>query len=256
MTKPDAPIVESPLLTPRPPLVRDDAAYFLPMATFLVLTWVGGNWKDLYPASYITKTIVVGAMLFVLWRQYTPVRWNGWWLGVIVGVIGIFQWVGMQLWLQNSLPGVLEGMTLLPAGLREWLGNHFQPPEDLFNPKAVFESSAALYAWYAVRIIGAVVVVSLMEELFWRDWLWRTMIAPNDFKLAKVGEWDWRAFAVVTIAFAFVHGNWWLTSIVWAAMVGALLVYTKSIGACIIAHAVTNLLLAIYVLRTEDWAFW
>jgi membrane protease YdiL (CAAX protease family) len=53
-----------------------------------------------------------------------------------------------------------------------------------------------------------------------------------------------------------VHGNWWLTSIVWALMIAALLVYTKSIGACIIAHGVTNLLLALYVLRTRDWAFW
>ena len=39
-------------------------------------------------------------------------------------------------------------------------------------------------------------------------------------------------------------------------MIGALLVYTKSLGACIIAHAVTNLLLALYVLKTHDWAFW
>jgi hypothetical protein len=39
-------------------------------------------------------------------------------------------------------------------------------------------------------------------------------------------------------------------------MIGALLVYTKSLGACIIAHATTNLLLALYVLKTGDWAFW
>ena len=60
----------------------------------------------------------------------------------------------------------------------------------------------------------------------------------------------------VSLAFAVVHGNWWLTSIVWALMIGALLMYTKSLGACIIAHAVTNLLLAVYVLRYRDWAFW
>jgi membrane protease YdiL (CAAX protease family) len=57
-------------------------------------------------------------------------------------------------------------------------------------------------------------------------------------------------------AFAFVHGNWWLTSIVWAAMVGLLLIYTRSLGACIVAHGVTNLLLALYVLYTRDWSFW
>jgi len=99
-------------------------------------------------------------------------------------------------------------------------------------------------------------VVPVMEELFWRDFLWRTIIAPNDFKLAHVGEWDWKAFALVAGFFATVHGNWWLTSIVWASMVGWLLVTTRSLGACIIAHGVTNLLLGVYVLWTKQWFFW
>lgn len=94
-----------------------------------------------------------------------------------------------------------------------------------------------------------------MEEYFWRDFLWRMVIAPNDFKLAKIGEWDWKAFAIVTLAFASVHIQW-MTAIVWGAMIAALLVRTKSLGPCIIAHAVTNLLLGIYVLCTHDWAFW
>jgi hypothetical protein len=76
-----------------------------------------------------------------------------------------------------------------------------------------------------------------MEELFWRDYLWRFTIAPNNFKLAAVGEWDRTAFLAVGGAFALVHGHWWLTSIGWAMMVGALLAYTRSLGACIISHA-------------------
>jgi len=92
--------------------------------------------------------------------------------------------------------------------------------------------------------------------LFWRDFLWRQILAPNDFKLAAVGEWSLSALLIVSVAFATVHGNWWLTAIVWAMMVGGLLAYTKSLGACIIAHATTNLLLAVYVLVSQDWAFW
>jgi hypothetical protein len=48
----------------------------------------------------------------------------------------------------------------------------------------------------------------------------------------------------------------WLTAIVWGLMVALLLVRTRSLGACIIAHAVTNLLLGAYVLWTGDWSFW
>ena len=107
-----------------------------------------------------------------------------------------------------------------------------------------------------MRMATAALLVPVMEELFWRDFLWRTIIAPNDFKLAQVGEWDWKAFVGVSLFFATVHGNWWLTSIIWAMMIGWLLVRTRSLGACIIAHGVTNFLLAIYVLYTRDWAFW
>ncbi|MGH7213538.1 MAG: CAAX prenyl protease-related protein [Tepidisphaeraceae bacterium] len=207
------------------------------MAFFLAFTWVGGTWRNLYVASYIIKTIVVAIALVVLWRHFTPIRWNYWWLGLIVGVIGIFQWVGMQLWLQQHV-------------------EHFRPDENVFDPTKAFNSPAAMYAFVAVRVVGAVLVVPVMEELFWRDFLWRSILAPNDFKLARVGEWAWSPFIIVSAAFATVHGNWWATAIVWALMVGALLVYTKSLGACIVAHATTNLLLAGYVWWTRDWSFW
>ena len=95
-----------------------------------------------------------------------------------------------------------------------------------------------------------------MEELFWRDFLWREIIAPNDFKLAEVGELEWPALLIATGAFASVHGNWWLSAVVWGLMAAGLLVYTKSLGACIVAHATSNLLLAAYVLKTHDWSFW
>jgi len=39
-------------------------------------------------------------------------------------------------------------------------------------------------------------------------------------------------------------------------MVGGLLVFTRSLGACILMHGVTNFLLGAYVLWTHDWKFW
>ncbi len=206
------------------------------MAIFMAFTWAGGHWPALYPQTYIAKTLLVALALAVLWRHYTKISWRYWWVGALVGVVGIGQWVGMQLALQRF--------------------SFFSPPVDPFDPFESFSSPATAWAFIAVRIAGAVLVVPVMEELFWRDFLWRQVLAPNDFKLAEVGERGWSPLLIVSTVFAFVHGNWWLTSIVWALMIGALLVYTKSLGACIIAHAVTNLLLGVYVLRYRDWAFW
>jgi CAAX prenyl protease-like protein len=109
--------------------------------------------------------------------------------------------------------------------------------EEVFNPYRDIASDPLRVAFLCVRIVGAVLVVPVMEELFWRDFLWRQVLAPNDFKLASVGEWGWAPLLVVSGAFALVHGNWWLTSIIWALMIGALLVYTKSLGASIVAQA-------------------
>ena len=57
------------------------------------------------------------------------------------------------------------------------------------------------------------------------------------------------------MAFCAVHPQW-LTAIGWGMMIGGLLVYTRSLGACIIRHGVTNLLLGLYVLHPRQWQWW
>lgn len=222
---------------PRQSRISDDLAYILPMGIFLAFTFAQGQWPSVYAQCYLLKTIATAVALVLLWKRYTRIRWNAAWLGFIVGIVGTFQWIAMQLWLQRNFA-------------------FFSPSSEAFNPYDHFHIHSILISFIAVRLIGAVLVVPFMEELFWRDYLWRQILAPNDFRLAAVGEWSPVALLLVSGAFATVHGNWWLTAIVWGLMVAFLLVYTKSLGACIVAHATTNLLLGIYVLRYHDWSFW
>ena len=220
------------------PWLKNDLAYILPMGVFLLFTWAGGNWPALYPASYIAKTVLTAVLLVWLWPKYTRIRWNGWYLGAALGVAGVVQWVVMQQWLERHFA-------------------IFRPdPDRVFDPTRHFASSAARWAFIGVRLAGASLLVPVMEELFWRDFAWRTIASPNDFKLAKVGEWDRGAFMLVPLIFASVHGNWGLTAIVWALMIGGLLLWTRSLGACIVMHATTNLLLGIYVLKYHAWGLW
>jgi len=261
---PQTPIEHEPQPPEKQGWLRDDIAYILPMAAFMLFTVAGAKWERFYPHTYVAKVIITAVLLVVGWRFYTKISWRYWWLGVIVGVIGIFQWVPMQLWLQKNVAFFAPSHTCVvhPTVSQKGPGQcpicKAELVPDVFNPfdKGVFPSLTMAWAFVAVRMIGAVLVVPVMEELFWRDFLWRQLIAPNDFKLARVGEFDRTAFLIVPLVFAAVHGNWWLTAIVWGLMIGALLVYTKSLGACIIAHATTNLLLAAYVLKWKDWGFW
>lgn len=238
MTEPTKPVID---YQPAEPQRERNAewAYIAPMAVFIGVIFVNGYLpKNAYPWMYVMRAFVVATLLIFLWKYYTKIRWNHWWLGAIVGVIGIFQWVGMQLLLQKYVA-------------------FFRPSADgAFNPFEYFTDPTSRWAWITIRVLSASIVVPIMEELFWRDYLWRQTIAPNDFRLAQIGEFDWKPYLGIAVVFSLVHGNWWLTAIVWALMIHTLLVYTKSIGACIVAHGVTNLLLAVYVLKYQDWSFW
>lgn len=222
--------------------VSDFWAYIIPMAIFMAFTVAGAKWKDFYPLSYVLKTVLVPVALFLLWPRYTTIRWNHWWLGIVVGVVGVVQWVGMEKLLMSQDWLWWTRMT------RDVATEAFKPPEH-------FTTKWAMWSFIAIRWAGATLVVPVMEELFWRDFLWRSLASPNNFKLVEVGEYDRSSFWLVPLFFAMVHVQW-LTAIVWGLMIALLLVRTRSLGACIIAHGVTNFLLGLYVLYTDEWFFW
>jgi CAAX prenyl protease-like protein len=218
--------------------IGDDIAYVLPMAVFLAFTQIGNEWPTTYAWTYAAKTFFTAALLWGLRSHYTKISWNWAWLGMLVGVVGVVQWVGMEQLLQRYWP------------------TYPHMHHETFVPTEHFHTRGQLWLYLTVRWGGTSLVVPVMEELFWRDFLWRTLLAPNDFKLAGIGEWNWQAFVIVAVAFgAGVHIEW-MTAIVWGLMIGLLLVWTKSIGACICAHAATNFLLGAYVLYSGQWQFW
>ena len=98
------------------------------------------------------------------------------------------------------------------------------------------------------------VVVAVMEEVFWRGFLLRWII-KQDFLNVSFGTFTWVSFAVTSILFAVEHNRWFAGLL--AGVIYNLWFYrTRSIYACIVAHGVTNLALGLYVLYTGDWSFW
>lgn len=235
--------------------------YLLPMGVFMAFIFLGGLAEWLYPWAYVGRTVVVGAILVWVWpRVRRDVAWTHLPLGALVGVVGTVQWIGMESILVHLVGR--QGFALGPIQLVSNVDKHF----DYAN---AFASPAMLWAFLLVRLLGPVLVVPAMEELFWRDWLWRTAATPNgDFANEPVGRYEAKAFWLVPLAFAFVHVQF-LTAIVWGLLIAWLLVRTKSLGACIVAHATTNLLLGLWILATwkaipadrvpfgvPHWFFW
>lgn len=122
-----------------------------------------------------------------------------------------------------------------------------------FNP-LVFEDRAVQVAMVAIRLAGAVLVVPIMEELFWRSFLLRYLIDVSFLKV-PIGQLKGFSFLACSLLFGLEHT--YIAAGVMAGVAYTLLLYhTRSIACCILAHSLTNLLLGCYVLATAAWRFW
>lgn len=106
----------------------------------------------------------------------------------------------------------------------------------------------------AFRLFGAVLVVPVMEELFWRSFLIRYIITP-DFTSVPVGCFSWPSFLIASVLFGFEH-NLVVAGILAGIVYNLLLYCTRSLSSCIMAHSITNLALGVYVVNTGHWYFW
>ncbi len=132
------------------------------------------------------------------------------------------------------------------------------PELPFLGKRTGFDPGSLTPAWkwpfVVVRFFGLVILVPLIEELFWRSFLIRWLINPDFLKVA-IGRVTPLAAGITSAVFAFSHPEWLpalLTGLLWAW----LLWQTKSVSACVLSHAVANLALGLHVLTTGDWKFW
>jgi CAAX prenyl protease-like protein len=175
------------------------------------------------------KTVAVGIALLLLIRWFPKLKICSTWFAGGVGAVVFVLWV-------------------LPEG--------FYPLLSTPSPIDPFEKLVVpwVYLWIAFRVFGASVVVPMMEELFWRGFLIRWLVKEN-FQKVAIGTFTWPSFLITSVLFASEH-NRWLVGLMAGVVYNLVLYRTKSLYACMIAHGVTNLALAIFVLTTDQWAFW
>ncbi len=112
--------------------------------------------------------------------------------------------------------------------------------------------SAWLLAWRTVR---AVIIVPVVEELFWRAWLMRWLI-NSDFRRVPLGTYAPFSFWVTAVLFASEHGPYWDVGLLTGVIYNLWMIRSKSIANCILMHAVTNGILSAYVIATAQWQYW
>ena len=106
-----------------------------------------------------------------------------------------------------------------------------------------------------LRTMRAALLVPVIEELFWRGWLPR-WIQGKPFSTIPLGQYTQFAFWTTAALFAAEHGPFWEVGFLCGIIYNLWMRRTRSLGDLMLAHAVTNLALSIYVIRTERWMFW
>jgi len=111
-------------------------------------------------------------------------------------------------------------------------------------------------AWFLVlRTASCALLVPPVEEIFWRGWAMRWLIA-SDFRKVPLGTYQAAAFWLVALMFAAEHGPYWEVGLATGIIYNWWMVRTRNLTDCVIAHAVTNGLLSVYVLATHQFQYW
>ena len=220
---------------------RKLAAYTLPMIAFLAALALVGGLKKISGSFWLEspeywvyplQTFICAGLLFWYRHEY---EFHGVRQPLVAAAVGI---VVLVLWIS---PQAFFAVAARTEG---------------FNPTVFADQPGAYWLTVFLRFLRLVVIVPLVEEIFWRGFLLRYFV-DEKFDTVPFGKFTWLSFGVVTIGFMFVHSTAdWPAALATGALYNWVAYRTKSLGACVLAHALTNLLLGIWIMNTRQWGFW
>lgn len=209
--------------------------YILPFAVFIALLAV----QSLTPVPVWVRFALSIATIFAVSLPVLKGRPSRPLSSVLIGILVFAIWIGPDVIAPAWRQSVLFDNSLIghPAGNT--------PPASKNDPVFLF-----------FRIAVSVIAVPILEELFWRGWLMRWLIDPNDFERVPLGNYTPLAFWLVAVLFASEHGSFWDVGLLAGIVYNWWMIRTGNLWDCILAHAVTNGVLAGWVIAGNHWQYW
>ncbi|MBZ5634656.1 MAG: exosortase E/protease, VPEID-CTERM system [Acidobacteriia bacterium] len=206
------------------------AAYLTPFLAILAAAMLAraasGTFEWLYPLRFFAAA----GTLWFLWPKYAKLDWNFGWVAPIVGSLVFVIWLGLDLVSgAHKDSGLASDLAVLPASGR--------------------------FAWLAFRTLAAVVTVPIAEELAFRGFLLRRLISA-DFESVSMRTVTVLSILVSSVAFGLLHGDRWLAGAAAGMLYAGALLWRGRIGDAVVAHGVTNALIAACVLFGGKWYLW
>ncbi len=209
------------------------APFFYYAIVLAISSWLGTSAIDAQ-LVYGLRVGGVALLLFFFRHQYTElakpvnIALSSWLMAIIVGLVVFLLWISLD---------------------QSWM---LQGKATTFDP--YMENRAINYTLLAMRLFGSVLVVPIMEELFFRSCLMRWIDCKSFLQLSP-RLISLRAVFISSMLFAGAHIHWFGGLL--AGMAYAMLYRkTQTIWMPIFAHAITNALLVIWVITGAHWSWW
>jgi len=212
-------------------------AYTSPFLAFVVLLGMGRAFGWPLQFVYPVQFLIVTALLLKVSRPFVSLRPSRPWASIAIGILVFVVWVA---------PDMLFGYR------HYWLFDNFLTGSAVSSLAPDLQRN---WPFLVLRTLTSMALVPILEELFWRGWLMRWLI-DTDFQKVPPGTYTPQAFWLVAVLFASEHGPYWEVGLVAGIVYNWWMVRSRSLADCIVAHAVTNALLAVYVVSGGHWQYW
>jgi len=210
----------------------------VPFAVFIALIGLSLILPMPALADQVLRLAVMAVVLYFVARPALDFHVKEWSGSLLIGVAIFVLWIAPDLLSPSYRHSFLFDNALMGAARSSM-------------PEAARHDVPVLW----LRSLRAVLVVPIIEELFWRGWLMRWLIEPN-FQRVPLGAYSAGSFWVVAIMFASEHGAYWDVGLAAGIIFNWWMIRTKSLGDLMLAHAVANACLSAYVVAAGKWEYW
>jgi exosortase E/protease (VPEID-CTERM system) len=171
---------------------------------------------------------------------------------ISAGVLWYFRHAYRSYQLDITFQPILIGLFVF--ALWWWLVPISASADEKFALVLFSQPEQISYAWLLFRFLGATITVPIVEELVFRGYV-ITKLVDQDFEKVIPGKFTWLSLLGSSFLFGILHGQWLAGFI--AGVCFALALYRRGqLVDAVIAHLVTNLALAIYIVTTQHWSLW
>lgn len=203
------------------------APYITPLLTLLSLSLLFSLFTISWDWTYPIKVIILSFLLLKFRKFYLNIiNFNFSIYPILIGIFAAFLWL--------KIPSL--------AGNEQHQHSFLQSQNFIF------------ITWITFKVIGSCILVPIIEEIAFRGFLLRFLI-HKEFNKIHIGTFSLKSLIISSIIFGFLHQHLvggFITSILFSIA----LYKKKSLFDAILAHSVTNIIIAYMVIFENNWSLW